>query len=363
MPTHASSDLRHGINKEGDLVHVSQVERGLACECVCPSCNERLIAKKGEYREHHFAHESGTSCPYAAETALHLAAKDILARRKEIILPAVQVKFYNRTDVITPEKRYQLDSVKLEYRGAKNIVPDMLAHIGNRKLFIEVRVTHAVDHHKQRRIRDLDVSTLEIDLSDAPRDFRLEDLEKLVVEAGDHKQWVYNAAEAQRRKRVLSKATIRPHIYRGLATHVDGCPVRARVWQGKPYANVIDDCTGCRYALDFVDESVICNGDHVSVQEQHRLSQENPDLPYGVIPVPSLKSKEPVDSIGPVDSIEAKGVLQNLEANEAERYLKKLEEKVAQYWEDRLRDPKEVERLSNEHPLKRRAIAAYVHST
>ena len=138
MPTHASSDLRHGINKGGKLVHVSQVERGLACECVCPSCNERLIAKKGEYREHHFAHESGTSCQYAAETALHLAAKDILARRKEIILPAVQAKFRNRTDVITPEKRYQLDSVKLEYRGEKNIVPDVLAHIGDSKLFIIV---------------------------------------------------------------------------------------------------------------------------------------------------------------------------------------------------------------------------------
>ena len=314
MPTHASSDLRYGINKERELVHVSQVERGLACECVCPSCNERLIAKKGKYKEHHFAHVAGDPCQYAAETALHLAAKDILARRKEIILPAVQVKFYNRTDVITPEKRYELDSVKLEYRGEKNIVPDVLAHIGDSKLFIEVRVTHAVDHRKQRRIRDLDVSTLEIDLSDAPRDFLPEDLERLVVEAGDHKQWVYNAAEAQRRKRVLSKATTRHHINRGFAIHVDGCPVQARVWQGKPYANVIDDCTRCRYALDFGDKSVICNGDHVSAQERHRLSQENPDLPHWVIPVPSQE---------PVDGIEAKGGLQNLEENEAERYLKK----------------------------------------
>ncbi len=356
MPTHASSDLRHGLNKEGELVHISQVERGLACDCVCPSCNEQLIAKKGKHNEHHFAHAAGNPCQYAAETALHLAAKDILAKRKEIVLPAIQVKFYNRTDVITPEKRYQLASVKLEYRGEKNIVPDVLAHAGDSKLFIEVRVTHAVDHCKQRRIRDLDVSTLEIDLSDAPRDFLPEDLERLVVEAGDHKQWIYNAAGAQRRKRVLSNATIRPHINRGFAIHVDDCPVRARVWQGKPYANVIDDCTGCRYALDLVDNSVICNGAHVSEQELHRLSQENPDLPHWVIPVPSQE---------PVDSIEAKEDLhlQNIEQNEAERSLKKLEEKVAQYWKDRLRDPKEVERLSNEHPLKRRAIAAYVQST
>lgn len=38
-----------------------------------------------------------------------------------------------------------------------------------------------------------------------------------------------------------------PIIQRGLALHVDDCPIRAREWRGKHYANVMDDCTGCPY--------------------------------------------------------------------------------------------------------------------
>jgi len=36
-------------------------------------------------------------------------------------------------------------------------------------------------------------------------------------------------------------------IHRGFAMHVDYCPIRSREWKGKPYANVIDDCTGCTH--------------------------------------------------------------------------------------------------------------------
>lgn len=46
------------------------------------------------------------------------------------------------------------------------------------------------------------------------------------------------------------RAVRRPIIHRGLAIHVDKCPIPARVWRGKPYANVIDDClAGCPYCV------------------------------------------------------------------------------------------------------------------
>lgn len=32
-----------------------------------------------------------------------------------------------------------------------------------------------------------------------------------------------------------------------VALHVDDCPIPAREWQGKPYANVLDDCTSCPF--------------------------------------------------------------------------------------------------------------------
>ena len=50
-------------------------------------------------------------------------------------------------------------------------------------------------------------------------------------------------------------------VHRGWAWHVDGCPIPARVWKGKAYANVIDDCTGCRHMLTASsDVGVICDG-------------------------------------------------------------------------------------------------------
>ena len=265
--------LCYGV-REGKLLHISEVPRGLAGGCVCPACGDRLVARQGQLREHHFAHAAGNDCRTAVETALHLAAKEILASRKEIVLPSVGIQFHfhryrasgDKSLTIAPERRYQLTSVALE-RRLTNIVPDVLAHVENRPLLIEFRVTHGIEAQKLARIQSLDMSTVEIDLSAAPRDLPWKDLEELVVESGTHKQWIYNAVAEQRRRRILAKATVRETIYRGLALHVDGCPLPARVWRGKPYANVIDDCSSCEYALEIEDGRVICGAPY------HRRSQ------------------------------------------------------------------------------------------
>ncbi len=45
--------------KDGKYYDVSEVERGRACGCICPSCKQVLVAKKGdpEKKAHHFAHD------------------------------------------------------------------------------------------------------------------------------------------------------------------------------------------------------------------------------------------------------------------------------------------------------------------
>ncbi|MDD5765192.1 MAG: hypothetical protein PHW79_02900 [Candidatus Marinimicrobia bacterium] len=59
--------------RDGQLIHISRVERGLACRCVCPVCKTAVIARKGKKLRHHFSHHSIGNC--TAETVLHYIAK------------------------------------------------------------------------------------------------------------------------------------------------------------------------------------------------------------------------------------------------------------------------------------------------
>jgi len=65
------------------------VERGLACGCVCPWCEEPLVARKGEEREHHFAHLSAVTCEKGLERSLQLGLGQVLGEAEGIYLPSV----------------------------------------------------------------------------------------------------------------------------------------------------------------------------------------------------------------------------------------------------------------------------------
>ena len=68
--------------KNGQIVEINEVEKGLACNCICPSCGSPLIARKGQKKIHHFAHYKA-DCKAALETAIHLAAKKYYLKKKE----------------------------------------------------------------------------------------------------------------------------------------------------------------------------------------------------------------------------------------------------------------------------------------
>lgn len=241
--------LPYGM-KQGVLTHVREVKSGLECECVCPACGARLIARKGKIRQHHFAHASDSECKYGVETALHLAAKKILEQRMEIILPAIIAEFYSPAAAITlaQEQTYKLDQVVLETRVGQ-IVPDVFAFVNGAPLLIEIRVTHKVTPEKAAQISDLGYSAIEIDLSNISRELEMQDIERLVMGPGKHKKWIKNVAAQEKRKEVLSKATIFKTIPRAGALHVDGCPISARTFYGKSYANYVHNCLGCERLL------------------------------------------------------------------------------------------------------------------
>ncbi|MEF8788025.1 MAG: competence protein CoiA family protein [Planctomycetota bacterium] len=65
--------------RQGEMIHVSQVPRGLDCDCVCPVCKHQVLARKGEQVRHHFAHHRRGEC--SPETVLHEVGKKLLYGR------------------------------------------------------------------------------------------------------------------------------------------------------------------------------------------------------------------------------------------------------------------------------------------
>lgn len=256
--------------KDGVLIHIKDAVRGLACGCICPSCKDPLVAKKGECKEHHFAHASGAECASALETALHIAAKEILERRREIVLPEVVVGFNSsRTPIqLQDEQKYILDRVSVEAR-VDQIVPDVVAEIQGETILIEIYVTHRVDSTKLARIRNLGLSAIEIDLSLTPRNLSIEDIENLIIAGGSHKQWLYNAKVEQRKAEVFATGRALHSVQRNYSQHVLNCPIRARIWKGQFYVSLTEDCNYCKNAIHISQfNTVVCDATELAHQNE-----------------------------------------------------------------------------------------------
>jgi hypothetical protein len=61
-----------GLGREGAMRFVGEVERGAACGCVCPECGSPLVAKQGNEKDWHFAHEGGQERPECEAGAINM---------------------------------------------------------------------------------------------------------------------------------------------------------------------------------------------------------------------------------------------------------------------------------------------------
>lgn len=155
-------ELKYGL--QGDrLVHIDEVEKGLACNCLCPHCKSQLIAKKGEHRVKHFAHYKLADCDHGTETALHLMAKDIIEKTRTVFVPFVPKTEY---DLSTNGRVMTFERAVIEKQLSSDIRGDVVLFNGESFLNVEIKVTHEVDTQKTIDLFNLGIPTIEIDLSD-----------------------------------------------------------------------------------------------------------------------------------------------------------------------------------------------------
>ena len=72
------------LNEEGKIVYIDEVPNGKSCGCFCAECGERLIARQGNIKIHHFAHVSGNDSVKCSQTALHRLGEKIIIEDKMI---------------------------------------------------------------------------------------------------------------------------------------------------------------------------------------------------------------------------------------------------------------------------------------
>ncbi len=302
--------------KENELKHISEVENGLKCGCKCAACNEKLVARNGgTKRVHHFAHYISAECKYGVQTSIHIAAKNILEKAKKIKIPGTSTFVYTEVEKVddgfishgefhqvSEETYIPIESVVLEKKLYKYI-PDVVIIYKGKKLVVEIAVTHFVGRKKLEKIRSAGISALEIDLSKIENDFRMEELEPLIIENLENKLWLYNKysekkmneiqintkkrielkikKEQKEKREIWYRNHYKPIVYRlidagYIVKQIENCPLKKREHNGQHYASVKVDCVDCSHFRREREEGkfIVCLYDYHKWIDEKRLKRE-----------------------------------------------------------------------------------------
>jgi competence protein CoiA len=203
------------MDKEGLIRSIEEVPRGLACCCTCPGCGVPLIARQGSSRGWHFAHTVDADCKGGMETALHLAAKQLLLKNDGFTVPSITIKREVRLPdgrrgsgvAFRPERWVRFLTVEAE-KNLGTIRPDITAILETGPLAIEIAVTHFVESEKRSTLVNNNVDSLEIDLSgEECRKWTWKILTDYVIKNTHLKKWIHAADEVTLHDEAVQAAT------------------------------------------------------------------------------------------------------------------------------------------------------------
>lgn len=195
-----------GINENGRLIDATFADRGLACNCICPECRQPLIAKKGSERIPHFAHSALGHCAGGAETALHLAAKQIVVDHRRLNLPAIPVSIskkdstfglFQLDDSFEADAEWRFETIDSEVAIGSLHADVAGEETRNGFVAVEIFVRHAVEETKAKILSDHRVPCIEINLSALiGKMLAMDELTKHVLSRTDNKRWIYHPRES-----------------------------------------------------------------------------------------------------------------------------------------------------------------------
>lgn len=220
-----------------DFLHISEVDRGRDCNCICPECKKPLVARKGRIREAHFAHSASNSaefCGGGLETALHKYAKRIIDDARYLQLPGFVARlpfgYVGAAAVIAP-KRIEFSRVTTEEQmifGRRKV--DVVGYWPEGRVLIEIHVTHRVRGKKLTEVRQSDEYMLEIDV---PRNMLFSSashgvgsLREFILDGLENKRWIHHPEGEKIREKLRRETGPRPLKLREADSEIRPLPVQ-----------------------------------------------------------------------------------------------------------------------------------------
>ena len=193
------------------LTDVGSVEKGVQCDCICPSCKTPLIARQGEIKEWHFAHQSRSTeqeteapCEYSLAVSLRLMIKQLFEEGAVFYLPEYKKTFtvpipgcfkpYQKTVTISQEAKVQFDNVAIEYRK-EEVLFDLVLTKGKHKLFVYITYKgrpfpeKLIHHEQQDAIIEFNVFALLNAFSEAKMGQYKKILAMFLASSAEGKKW------------------------------------------------------------------------------------------------------------------------------------------------------------------------------
>jgi len=269
-----NSPIFYGIMEDtGTVVTIDDVERGLACGCICPSCGTRLEARKGEKRAHHFAHETNKECLYGAEISIYYAFYELLNTSKLFFLPDAKLSFNSRKKDELVKKGSLITLTKVEYyNDSINYPPELRCYLGSNCFQIILDFESYYNKKDYQLIREYgkqhNVAVVSVAIEKIEALTTFETLQEYIITPA-HKQWIYNRLieewDEEYRKLAITPTSFE-FGYLCLA-------------QKNKYKNVYsaraEDCLYCQYCYDHMQEKFCIAHSYINhIEDFHKPEVE-----------------------------------------------------------------------------------------
>ena len=186
--------LTYALTPDGRAIHISEAERGALCDCLCPGCGEKLIARKGDELGHHFAHASGGECKNGFDASLYYAVKRGIEELGWMQLPACVrnraiIDGGSGLHVLTPEAKVKISRVDITKKAG--VVTGLVAYCGEKPLRIRILTAYTTAKRSIANVKAAGLPVIEIDLS-REDEINGEKIRAMLVSPPDNLYWVYN---------------------------------------------------------------------------------------------------------------------------------------------------------------------------